>query len=744
MKRILFIVALLPFLVKAQSINNQKVRWMQPIYMGSNTAATVNSSSDTGAFFFDRSDSVLYFKYKGAARAIGYAGASTVDSSVYSTRAWRQKGVDSLNGLISARVMYSDTASMLNNYVRSGSLGGYVPYSGASSAVDLGTNGISTRHININGDNSSFGGFVGLKQFSSSFFGGSGYTSLYALNNNIAGITFNQGATNKTIQFNTNLISSNTTRTYSMPNGDGTLALSTDIGQQITDSLKALVRLRASGSGGIQLQNSVGTNVADFGAANTTNGSIAGGWNVGGNSTISGTLGVTQKATFSDSIVGVNQRLTGVLLVGQSRLLSQSPSLYNLFLGHDAGNTTLTGSENTGFGYRALTSVTGGVSPAGSFNTAFGSRSGESITTGSKNSSFGRETLDALTTGVENTAIGYGSTHSLITGNYNTALGFETLHEGTGFSNNTAIGYRSLFNVTGNNNTAVGLQSGQLVTSGQTNTFVGVNSGYGVTTGSDNTAIGYNAGVTANGSANIFLGQSADANTGLNNVTVIGTGLKATTSNTLILGNSQNVLIGYNSDNGYKLDVNGLLRASSYYLPSSLLANQSTNYNALFRRDGVAGVTMGGSGDQKNYYDNDSHVFRSANGSSTYATIGTNTSISGALTATAQGNNITVGVDSSVTSTSYTLVLGDAGYLKRCSNASAITITVPTNASVAFPIGTTIYFSQQGAGKVSVSPATSDVTIQSEGNLLGTAGQHAVIALIKVNSNRWLLCGNRG
>lgn len=123
---------------------------------------------------------------------------------------------------------------------------------------------------------------------------------------------------------------------------------------------------------------------------------------------------------------------------------------------------------------------------------------------------------------------------------------------------------------------------------------------------------------------------------------------------------------------------------------------------------------------------------------------GGNITAQGSITATAQGNNITIGVDSSVTTTTYTLVLGDAGYLKRCSNASAITITVPTNASVAFPIGTTIYFSQQGAGKVSVSPASSTVTIQSEGNLLGTAGQHAVIGLIKVNSDRWLLVGNRG
>ena len=97
MKRILFIVALLPFLVKSQSINNQKVRWMQPIYMGNNTPAALNSSADTSAFFFNAADSLLYFKYKGSSRAIAYTSTvPTIDSFTYATRARVYKVRDSV------------------------------------------------------------------------------------------------------------------------------------------------------------------------------------------------------------------------------------------------------------------------------------------------------------------------------------------------------------------------------------------------------------------------------------------------------------------------------------------------------------------------------------------------------------------------------------------------------------------------------------------------------------------------
>jgi hypothetical protein len=49
-----------------------------------------------------------------------------------------------------------------------------------------------------------------------------------------------------------------------------------------------------------------------------------------------------------------------------------------------------------------------------------------------------------------------------------------------------------------------------------------------------------------------------------------------------------------------------------------------------------------------------------------------------------------------VSTTSDTLVLADAGKMVECNNSSLVTVTVPTNASVAYPIGTQIQFLQVG------------------------------------------------
>ena len=45
-------------------------------------------------------------------------GTLAIDTVLLSTRAWRQKAVDSLNGLINSRVRIADTATMLTNYLR--------------------------------------------------------------------------------------------------------------------------------------------------------------------------------------------------------------------------------------------------------------------------------------------------------------------------------------------------------------------------------------------------------------------------------------------------------------------------------------------------------------------------------------------------------------------------------------------------------------------------------------------------
>jgi len=70
--------------------------------------------------------------------------------------------------------------------------------------------------------------------------------------------------------------------------------------------------------------------------------------------------------------------------------------------------------------------------------------------------------------------------------------------------------------------------------------------------------------------------------------------------------------------------------------------------------------------------------------------------------------------------TTYTLVLTDAGKDVRCTNASAITLTVPPNSSVAFAIGTVVLFSQGGAGAVTAS-AGAGVTLRAANGSATTA-----------------------
>lgn len=93
------------------------------------------------------------------------------------------------------------------------------------------------------------------------------------------------------------------------------------------------------------------------------------------------------------------------------------------------------------------------------------------------------------------------------------------------------------------------------------------------------------------------------------------------------------------------------------------------------------------------------------------------------------------------TTTAYTLVLGDAGKYVTLSNASAVTLTVPTNASVAFDVGTVVNLVQLGAGQVTIAGA-SGVTVNSEGSKLKLKGQYAVASLLKTATNTWVALGN--
>lgn len=86
--------------------------------------------------------------------------------------------------------------------------------------------------------------------------------------------------------------------------------------------------------------------------------------------------------------------------------------------------------------------------------------------------------------------------------------------------------------------------------------------------------------------------------------------------------------------------------------------------------------------------------------------------------------------------TSYTLQLADQGDLIRMTNAAANTVIVPTNATVAFPVGTVVNVRQSGTGTTTISPATG-VTINAPQDEFTTDGEEFGVAIVKVATDEW-------
>ena len=93
------------------------------------------------------------------------------------------------------------------------------------------------------------------------------------------------------------------------------------------------------------------------------------------------------------------------------------------------------------------------------------------------------------------------------------------------------------------------------------------------------------------------------------------------------------------------------------------------------------------------------------------------------------------------TGTSYTAVLLDAHKTVTMTNASASTLTVPPNSSVAFAIGDQINIMQLGAGQVTIT-AGSGVTIRSSGSKLKLTGQYSVATVVQIAADTWMAVGN--
>ena len=93
-------------------------------------------------------------------------------------------------------------------------------------------------------------------------------------------------------------------------------------------------------------------------------------------------------------------------------------------------------------------------------------------------------------------------------------------------------------------------------------------------------------------------------------------------------------------------------------------------------------------------------------------------------------------------SASYTLALTDKNkFIKMSVTSTANTVTVPTNASVAFPIGSQIHIIQYGTGKTQVIPVSGTVILYATPGAYLRA-QYSSATLLKCDTNIWMLMGD--
>jgi len=99
------------------------------------------------------------------------------------------------------------------------------------------------------------------------------------------------------------------------------------------------------------------------------------------------------------------------------------------------------------------------------------------------------------------------------------------------------------------------------------------------------------------------------------------------------------------------------------------------------------------------------------------------------------------------TGTTYTPVLSDNGKIITLNNASAITVLIPTNASVAYPVGAQITFAWiTGAGQPTIQAVTSGTTTILSTGATSTAPKlrvaNSTATAVKLATDQWIVMGD--
>ena len=126
----------------------------------------------------------------------------------------------------SGAATYDNSTGVLNVPNYGSSLTSYVPYTGATTNVDLGANNLTSKYLLADGT-TGLGGVMSIKQSATYLAQGNGYSSIASSNIDFDFFGYTGASTYKNFAFRFNGLTDNTRRTYTLPDASGTLALGT-------------------------------------------------------------------------------------------------------------------------------------------------------------------------------------------------------------------------------------------------------------------------------------------------------------------------------------------------------------------------------------------------------------------------------------------------------------------------------------------------------------------------------------
>lgn len=94
------------------------------------------------------------------------------------------------------------------------------------------------------------------------------------------------------------------------------------------------------------------------------------------------------------------------------------------------------------------------------------------------------------------------------------------------------------------------------------------------------------------------------------------------------------------------------------------------------------------------------------------------------------------------TATSYTVSSTDENKIVLITNASAIAVTIPLNATDPLPIGFITHLHQGGAGQITL--AGEGATVVNAASSLSTRAQYSALSVFKVAEDAWVVVGDQG